>query len=257
MSDLTDRLAADEIVRGVGVTTFSPALVEVVGSLGLDFTWLDLEHKGPSPADSHTLEHLARAAETVDTELLVRVPAAEPWLLQRVLDTGVNNLLVPRVETAADVREVARAMAYTDEQGTGDRGIGNSRASDWGTGGYEPWNGSPGLGVMIETATAVDEIDEILGVGGLDFVYLGPSDLAVTLGRPFETDHPAVRDAVDTVTEACLEQGVPLGRSVTDPDDIEAVLEDGWQLLRYGDEMDAVRRTVDAFEARLSASGKD
>lgn len=266
MSELAERLRDGEVVRGMGATTFAPALVEVYGRLGLDFVWLDFEHKGPSPADSHALENLARAADGTGTELLVRLPNADPWLVRKVLDTGVSNLLVPRVETAAEVRRVARAMSFTGEEAagdgdgnaSGDRGVGNSRASGWGDEGYEPGNRSPGLGVMVETAAAVERIDEVISVPALDFVYLGTEDLAVSLGHPFETDHPEVGAAVDAATAACRDAGIPLGRSVGSPAAVSEAVADGWRLLRYGDEMGAVRRIVADFEGGLPGeSAKD
>lgn len=267
MSELAERLRDGEVVRGMGATAFAPALVEVYGNLGLDFVWLDFEHKGPSPADSHALENLVRAADGTGTELLVRLPTGDPWLVRKVLDTGVANLLVPRVETAAEIRKVARAMSFTGEEAaggeagdgneaenvTGDRGVGNSRASGWGGEGYEPGNRSPGLGVMVETAAAVERIDEILSVPALDFVYLGAEDLAVSLGHPFETDHPEVGAAVDATTAACRDAGIPLGRSVGSPAAVSEAVAEGWRLLRYGDEMGAVRRAVADFEEGLPA----
>jgi 2-dehydro-3-deoxyglucarate aldolase len=257
MSELSDRLAAGEIVCGAGASTFAPAVVEVYGALGLDYVWLDLEHKGPSPADSNALERLVRAADVADVELLVRVPTGAPWLVRKVLDTGVSNLLLARVETAAAVRRAARAatVAYDDEPGA--RGIGVSRASGWGSDGYEPTNDAPGLGVMVETAAAVDAIDDILAVPGLDFAYPGAADLAVSLGHPFEPEDAIVQEALATVTEACRDAGVPQGRSVTAAESVPDLVEDGWQLLRFGDELGAVRRSLARFTDRLPDPSKN
>lgn len=251
MSELSDRLAGGEVVCGAGASTFAPAVIEVYGALGLDYVWLDLEHKGPSPGDSHAIERLVRTAEAADLELLVRLPTGAPWLVRKVLDTGVSNLLLARVETAAEVRRAARAatVAYDDEPGA--RGIGVSRASGWGSGGYEPTNDAPGLGVMVETAAAIDDIDDILAVPELDFAYPGAADLAVSLGHPFEPDDAVVQEALATVTEACRDAGVPLGRSVTAAESVPDLVEEGWQLLRFWDELAAARRSLARLTDRV------
>jgi 2-dehydro-3-deoxyglucarate aldolase len=79
-------------------------LVEVFGDLGLDFVWLDFEHTGPSAYDSKVFENLTRAAEGAGTELLVRTPSGDPEIIRKILDTGVRNLLIPRIETAEEVK---------------------------------------------------------------------------------------------------------------------------------------------------------
>lgn len=257
MSDLTRMLDEGAVVQGAGATTFAPAIVETYGSAGMDFVWLDFEHKGPSPADSHTLEHLVRAAEYADTELLVRLPTPEPWLVRKVLDAGVQNVLLSRVETATEVRGAARAMAFTYDDGPGARGVANSRDSDWGYGGYEPGTDDPGLGVMLETAEAVENVEDIVSSPGVDFAYLGSYDLAVSLGHPFQTEHPEVDEAVATIRAACEAAATPLGRSVSKPDSVASAVEDGWRLLRLGDEITAVRRALTEFTEALSDSTQD
>jgi 2-keto-3-deoxy-L-rhamnonate aldolase RhmA len=251
MSRLSEQLGDGGVVVGAGASTFAPSVIEVYGSLGLDYVWLDLEHKGPSPADSQSLEQLARAADAGDVELLVRLPTADPWLVRTVLDTGVSNVLLARVETAAEVRRAARATTVSYDGNPGERGVGVCRASDWGTGGYEPTNESPGLGVMVETAAAIDNLEEILDVPGLDFVYPGAADLAISLGHPFEADDPVVEEAITGVVDASLDAGVPLGQTVSGPEGIPDAVSDGWRLLRFGDELDAVRQRVDAFLGQL------
>ena len=251
MGRLGRRLSDGELVRGVGVTTFDPAVVETAGDAGMDFVWLDFEHKGPSPSDSPTLENLARAAERTETELLVRTPTAEPWLVRRVLDAGVSNLLLPRVTSAAEVRRTTHATAFDYDGSPGGRGGAVSFASGWGREGYEPANDSPTVGVMLETAEAVEHLTEILAVPGLDFAYVGQVDLSISLGHSFETDHPEVREAINAIRTECEAANVPLGRSVSDPEAVPDAVDDGWQLLRYADEIDALRQRLAEFDANV------
>lgn len=249
MSSLKQALSRGEVVCGAGATTFAPAIVETYGAAGMDFVWIDFEHKGPSSSDGRTLENLVRAAECAGTELLVRLPRLDPALARKVLDAGVQNVLFPRVKTAVEVRRIARATTFVYDGEPGERGVANARASNWGAGGFEPANDPPGFGVMIETARAVENLEAILSVPGLDFAYLGPADLSISLGYPFETDHPEVRDAIDIIRTECDEVGVPLGRSVNDPAVVQDAVDEGWQLLRYGDEIDALRQRLAEFDA--------
>lgn len=251
MSDLGRRLSEGGLVRGVGATSFATAVVETAGDAGMDFVWLDLEHKGPSPADSQVLENLVRAAERVDTELLVRLPNGEPWLVRKTLDAGVSNLVIPRVETASEVRRAIRAAEFVYEDAPGGRGGAVSFASDWGRDGYEPRQESPAVGVMVETELAVENLTDILSVPGLDFTYLGAADLSISLGHPFETDHPTVASTVNSIREQCVEADVALGRSVGDPVSVSDAVEEGYQLLRYADDVSALRRTLSRFEDQL------
>jgi 2-dehydro-3-deoxyglucarate aldolase len=92
-SKFRESLAAGTPVFGARVASYAPSLVEVYGSLGLDYVRVDLERPGPSPWDGRYLENIARAARGADIELLVRLPNADPSLVRRVLDTGVRNLM--------------------------------------------------------------------------------------------------------------------------------------------------------------------
>lgn len=251
---LRDALERGERVFGARANSFSPALIEVYGDVGLDFVWLDLEHAGPSPADAATLEHLVRAAEVAGVDLLVRVPSSDAPTVGKVLDTGVRNVIVPRVETAAEVRQAVRAGHFSYDDGVGERGLAHARASGWGasvdTAGEDE---TVCVGAMLETRAAVENVEEILAVPGLGFTYFGPGDLARTFGRPGESDHPEVQDALDAAREACLDAGVPAGISATSLDGAERAVAEGHRLVRIGDELSAVRQLLgdrlDALDA--------
>lgn len=249
-----DGLAEDGRVFGARANSFSPDLVEVYGGLGLDFAWLDLEHGGPSADDAGSVEHLVRAATVAGTDLMVRLPSNDPSVVRKVLDTGVRTVVVPRVETAADVRRAARAAFYDYDGEPGERGVAHARGSSWGTDlDTDREDASVLVGAMVENRAAVENVEEILSVPGVGFAYLGPGDLAVSLGHAGESDHPEVREAIDAAREACVEAGVPIGVSTTSTEDAMAALDAGYRIVRLGDEMEAVRRLVGD---RLSAVGE-
>ncbi|QLG61145.1 HpcH/HpaI aldolase family protein [Halorarum salinum] len=232
-------------VFGAGVATFSPTVIETFGDVGLDYAWLDLEHGGPSPYDSTAFEDLTRAADAAGIELLVRIPTPDPALVRKVLDAGVRTILVPRVETAEEVRRAVRASRFSYDGGVGDRGVGGaSRTSRWGgeiDDHVEREDGEALVGVMIENERAVGNLESILSVPDLGFAFVGPADLSVSLGRPMEKGHPDVRDAAERTSEACLDAGVPVGCIRNDPAEARAAVEDGYRVLRVGGDLGPMR----------------
>jgi len=244
---LRTKLDNNKTILGAEAQIPSPTLIEVYGDLGLDFVWIDFEHTYPSPYDSTTLEELTRTAEAADIELLVRLPGGDPHLVRKVLDAGVQNLLIPRIEDAEEVQEAVKAGYFTYADGAGDRGVAASRSSLWGSDfdDYcERQDKNVVIGVMIENETAVENLEEILDVPNLGFIFIGPGDLSVSLGNPLEMDSPEVQDLIEYIRETSLEMGIPVGGIVGYENTDQHPAELGYQLLRIGDELDATREVL-------------
>ncbi|MFC4553434.1 MULTISPECIES: HpcH/HpaI aldolase family protein [Halorussus] len=248
-NELRRTLEDGDAALGVLDNTYSPTLVEFYAELGLDFVWLDLEHAGPSPWDGERLDDLLRAADGTETELLVRLPEADPALVRKALDAGVRNAFVSRVETAEDARRAVRASRFRYDGGPGDRGFANPRASRWGQADdYVATEDEETLvGATIESQTAVENLDEILDVPELGFVFVGPLDLAVSLGHPGEPTHSDVQDAVEEIREASLDADVPVGGLGFGMDDVNEKVEAGYQILNLGSTTGAVAQTVESW----------
>jgi len=257
---IRERLARDEPVIGARAQTFSPLLVEVYGGLGFDFVWLDLEHGGPSPYDADAFEGLVRAAEHAGIELLVRLPSGDPPMVHKVLDTGVTTLLIPQVESAEEIGRAVEAAHFTYDGEPGARGYGGGRPTEWGAdaeGFTERADETVLVGGMIEHRDAVDSVEEILSVPELGFAFIGANDLSVSLGHPQETDHPEVQAAIATVEDACLDAGVPFGAPKHDTQAAAEAIEDGYEILRSGDEVGAVRDALgDRIDTLRERSGE-
>ncbi|WP_135820162.1 HpcH/HpaI aldolase family protein [Halostella litorea] len=251
-NDLRRTLDDGDVALGVLDDTYSPKLVELYGELGLDFVWIDLEHGGPGPRDGDRLEDLLRAADAGGTELLVRLPEPDPTLVRKALDAGVRTLFLSRIETSEEARRAVRAARFEYDGDPGERGFANPRASRWGT--AEDYAATEDeevvVGVTIENPTAVENIEEILAVPDLGFVFAGPLDLAVSLGHPGEPTHSAVEDAVETVREAAVDAGVPLGGLGFGMDDVNEKAADGYRMLNLGSTTAALQATASSwFEA--------
>ncbi|WP_436935901.1 HpcH/HpaI aldolase family protein [Halovenus marina] len=259
----------DEVFVGAGVASASPTVVEIYGNLGMDFALLDLEHVGFSAWDSERLEALTRAADVVDIDLIVRIPSGDasshPPLIRKVLDTGVRNVLVPRVSSREEVTAAVEAgYFYPDDGDPGERGFGGGRSSRWGPGmmedGYiDREDDSVQIGIMVENRDAVEALDELLSVPGLGFAFTGPADLSHSLDHPLELDDPAVRDALRESERTIAASDVTLGSMFVD--DVEASIERGNQLLilgsdysalydHYGELLDSVAETIPDDSAR-------
>lgn len=245
-NNVRERFERDEAALGVRAETFSPVLVEVYGRLGFDFAWLDFEHGGPSPYDRTALRPLVDAAERGAIELLVRPHSGDPSLIHKLLDAGVRTLLIPCIETAEEVRRAVRAAQFVYDDGPGNRGWGFG-AGHSGVGAdefAEHADENVLIGAMIERRRAVENIEAILSVPDLGFVFIGANDLSISLGHPRETDHPEVRGAIEQIEDACLDAGVPFGAPRHDTETAARALKAGYRILRVGDEVGAVREVL-------------
>ncbi|AHG02996.1 aldolase [Halobacterium sp. DL1] len=244
---LAERLDQGDATIGVLSTIVHPNLVEVYGSLGLDFVWIDLEHAGPSPYDAERLEDLARAADLAGVEVVLRLPTKDPSLVRKTLDTGVRNILIPRVETAAEVRQTVASAHFSYDGAVGDRGLAGVRANRWGADMDSYTSRSDRhvqVGVMIENERAVANVEEILAVDELGFAFIGPWDLSHSLGHPLEEEHDSVQAAIADIEDACADADVPVMGFVGDSEDAAEKAEAGYQLLVVGSDVDALRSAL-------------
>jgi 2-dehydro-3-deoxyglucarate aldolase len=242
-------LERGETLLGAACATFSPVVIETLGDIGLDYVWVDLEHGGPSPYDSTALEELTRAAEAADIDLLVRLPAPDPPMVRKVLDAGVRTILIPRIETAAQLRPAVESAYFAYDGGVGDRGVGVGRSGRWA--GYVDSfvageDSEVLVGTMIENERAVENIEEILAVPHLGFAFVGPADLSMSMsdGDPVAKHPEALQAAIDRTLEACLDAGVPVGRIRNDVAEAQAAVDAGYQLVRIGGDVGSMRTVL-------------
>jgi 2-keto-3-deoxy-L-rhamnonate aldolase RhmA len=202
------KLKAGRFCLGAGVTLSDPAILECLGGC-CDFFWIDLEH---TPISLETLQAQLIAARAVNVPALVRVPSSEIGTIKRVLDTGAAGLIVPQVRSADEVRRVVSAARY---QPLGDRGFGPRRAANYGTyatGAYiREANRDLFVCVQIENEEAVGDLDAIIKVRHLDCIVVGPYDLAASMGRMGQVNHPAVIKAVKSIVTRSRRAGLFVG----------------------------------------------
>lgn len=207
---LKEKLAQGKQPLGTFVGTASPAVVECLGCAGLDFVILDNEH---SPVEAETTAAMVRAAELRNVTPLARVREISRPAILKLLDVGVQGLIVPDVRSAEDVRRVVDYAKYAP---VGRRGFCPSRKDGWGT--------DPQCGVLdtmahfnqetlvipqCETAEALSDIETIAAMDGVDGIFIGPFDLSISMGMPGDFENPQFRAALARILSACRAAGKP------------------------------------------------
>ncbi|RAI44578.1 HpcH/HpaI aldolase family protein [Rhodoplanes roseus] len=201
------RLAAREHLVGTFLKTPTLHATEILGALGFDFVVVDEEH---APFDRAAIDVALFAARASGTAGLVRVASAEPSHLLSVLDLGATGVLVPHVASADMARAAAAACRYRG----GRRGYsGSPRSAGYGAG--KMWatidacDAAVTMIAQIEDPEALDEIDAIAAVEGIDALFIGRGDLTCAMGAA-KNDAPEVRDAVDRIAAAAQKAGKPV-----------------------------------------------
>ena len=195
---------------GAFFRTPDTSLIELQGYLGWDFLVLDGEHGTLQPRD---IEDQCRACELRGITPIARATTNEQSIILRFMDTGVQGALIPFVNTAADAEHAVRSMKY---QPRGQRGLAGIRAADFGRteplGDYvKKANAETLVVAQIETAEGVASLDEIVKVDDVDVIFIGPNDLANSLGHAGNIPHPDVQDAMDKIAETTLAANKILG----------------------------------------------
>jgi len=179
---------------------------EMCAGAGFDWVCIDGEH---APFDLRTILHNMQAIQSYNVPAIVRIPAADPVLIKQLLDAGAQNILIPMIETADQAELVAKAMIYPPK---GIRGVGTAlaRAAQWNRVNdyFKLANDQMCCIGQIESIKAVDNLDEILAVEGLDVCFIGPADLGATMGYLGQPSH---REVVKLVKE-CIQKIVKAGK---------------------------------------------
>ena len=223
---LKQKLRRGECVLGYMTKHPGASIVEALGLRGWDFVVIDAEH---GPIDPLECEHMTRAAEVGGSAALVRVPGRDQSTIARYLDVGPQGLHLPMVESRAEAESAVRYAKYWPD---GERGLGSVRAASYGAGdGFAAYTARTNADLLIvaqiETAAAAERVDEIVSVAAIDVVFIGPTDLASSLGVLGQPDHPRLLAAVEQIASATLGASKTLGVIATSEEDAQRWLERG------------------------------
>ncbi len=217
-SDFRRRFSAGEQLVGTFIKTPTSHAIEILGDLGFDFVVIDEEH---APFNRESIDLALLAAKASGTAGIVRVPDSGPAGILSALDCGATGVLVPHVATVEIARSVAAASRYRG----GNRGYsGSTRAGRYG--GASVWttvdaaDTQTAVIAMIEDPQAIENIDAIVAVDGIDGVFIGRGDLTVAYGAPSNTA-PVIQDSVERITKAARAAGKPVCVMVNSADEAE------------------------------------
>jgi len=232
---LKNLLDAGKPAIGIQLRFGTPAIAELAGLAGFDWLLIDTEHAPQTPV---TVQAQLQAAGCTPATPIVRVAKNDPDLIRLYLDMGAPGIVVPFINTAEEARLGADACRYPPR---GARGWGPHRAAGYGL--YEAEYTAAIDDIVlylpiIESAESIENIDAIMDVGGVDGCIVGPVDLCISLGIPFQFEHPSYLDALQRVRDAAHRTGkpasIPFLGPISDQNSIRKQVSEGVRLLLVG-----------------------
>ncbi len=246
---LRQRLQSGERLLGTLISLGSPEVAEVLASLGFDWFFLDNEH---SPLEALELQGIIRAAGS--TPCVVRVSHSAEVPIKKALDIGAAGIIAPMVNSA---EQAAQVVSWAKYPPAGTRGVGIGRAHGYGLK-FQDYvsraNDEVAVIVQCEHIDAVNNIEAIVRVPGVDAVLIGPYDLSASMGRLGQVTHPEVVAAIDRVTAACRTVNVPLGIFGLSAQAVQPYIERGYTFIVAGVDTVLLGQAAAQLLAQLKAS---
>lgn len=233
---LKTKLQRKEVTIGSWLQLNSPSAAEIMAQSDFDWLTVDMEH---SVTSLEMMQHLIQIIENYRRIPLVRVGENDPNLIKRVMDAGAYGVIVPMVNSKEDARRAVDATKYPP---WGKRGVGIARAQGYGKD-FDHYvsvmNDESVVIVQIEHIDAVNNLEDIVSVEGVDGCFIGPYDLSGSLGIPGKLDHPSVLDAISRVEAVCRTANMPLGIHIVEPDAsrLTGAISRGYTLIAFSADM--------------------
>jgi 4-hydroxy-2-oxoheptanedioate aldolase len=253
MGTIIERLRSGQLVRTMHFTGLSsPKLVEVAGILGnFHGIWIDQEH---TAVPHHQLELMLMACRAVGLDAFARVPPTDYSTIMRPMEAGCSGVMVAQLRTLDEVHEVVSWAKYPPQGvrgmfgGTFEAGYGKVEMRKH----TENANRERWLAIQIETAEAVEIIDQIAAVDGVDHLFVGPADLSVTLGVPGEFMHPKCIAGLQRIAAASKKAGKSWGILSKEAAHANKCRELGCQLFSIFGDLECFRAGLNALEERFA-----
>ena len=243
------RLQSGERLLGTMITLASTETAEVLANVGFDWFFLDNEH---SPMEAVELQGVIRAMGSIPC--VVRVSHSAEVPIKKALDIGAAGIIAPQVNSAEQAAQVVSWAKYAP---VGTRGVGIGRAHGYGLN-FQDYvnraNDEVAVIVQAEHIDAVNNIEAIVRVPGIDAVLIGPYDLSASLGRLGQVTHPEVVAAIDRVTAACRAANVPLGIFGLSAQAVQPYIERGYTLIVAGADTVLLGNAARQLLAQIKAS---
>jgi len=233
-SKVLQKLRSGDFVKAAGISRVSdPWLTEVVGHIGYDVVWFDLEHRSYSV---ETINGLSLACRATGIDLMVRIQKSGYFSPMQALEFGANGLMIPHIRSAEEARQWVEWSRFPP---LGKRGLDGAGAdADFGLADTRKYlkhaNEEVFLVFQVEDREAVEAIDEIAAVPGFDLLFVGPGDLSLSYGVPLEFDHPLLQGATRLVAEAARKNNKWWGTTTANPEKAQRALDLGARMIVAG-----------------------
>jgi 2-keto-3-deoxy-L-rhamnonate aldolase RhmA len=253
MNRFRQRLRDGEVVFGQMVLElFTPGIGPMLAAAGMEFVIYDMEH---GRCDISLAAEMIASCRGSGLVPMVRVPDQAAYPLSRVLDIGARGVMAPRVETRAQAEEIVAQLKYAPE---GRRGVALGIAHDlYRAGGpaYFPQaNEDTAVILLLETAKAYDNLDEIISVPGVDVAWMGHYDLTVSMGIPAQFEHPRFLGAMDALVASCRRYKVAPGFLPATPESTVHWIQKGFRAISLGSDVGVFLDGVRKFHASVGAA---
>lgn len=253
MNRWTQRIGAGRPRFGMWLASGSSYVTEVCAGSGIDWVLLDQEH---APNDLRTtLEQLQVLAGYPDVDVVVRPPVADPVLIKQLLDIGAQNIIVPMIDGPLEASAAAAMIRYPPD---GIRGVGSAlaRASRWNriADYLATADASVSLTVQVESLAGLEHLSDIADVDGVGAVFIGPADLAASMGRLGQPEHPEVVSAIENALTTLVERGKTAGVNAFNEAIAQRYVRAGASFVLVGADVALLARGAEELAARYHGS---
>ncbi len=248
------KLAKKEPVIGVACHLSDQQVFELVGLMGFDFIWMDMEHHFYS---LETAGQMMRAARVGSVDIMCRPAKGEFMQMSRMLEAGAHGIMYPRCQSAEEAREVVKWAKFAPQ---GTRGFdGGNPDMPYCTMDFSQYirraNDENWIVIQIEDPESLEKVDEIAAVPGVDVVMLGPADFSILSGVPGQFDHPKIQVALERLKAACDRHGKAWGAPAGSPQRIKQLLDMGARWTTCGCDLIWVKNGLEQAKRDLAALG--
>jgi 4-hydroxy-2-oxoheptanedioate aldolase len=231
-----------------------PTLYEMTSLMGFDGIWMDLEHHHYSV---ETAAHMMRGARIGASDIIARPAKGEFMRMCRLLEAGAQGIMYPRCESAAEAAEVVKWAKFAP---TGERGVDGANAdAPYCCMPMKPYlkmaNEETLIIVQLESLKALEQADAIAKVPGVDILMLGPGDLSVIAGIPYQFDHPIILNAYQRVADAAKQAGIQWGTVSGTPEHSKMLLGLGAKFICHGADIVMVKRAQELIQQQYAPLG--
>jgi len=224
------KIVRQDLLIGTIITLPSPEVSEILSLSGLDWLFVDLEHSALSVRDAQSILQAAMPK----TPCVIRVPSNDEIWIKKCLDIGAAGILVPQIRTSSDAQRAVQLCKYPPK---GSRSVGIARAQGYGAK-FQDYvasaNDEIAVILQIEHMDAVDNIEMICDVSGIDALFVGPYDLSASMGKMGLTTDPEIQKAISHVTQCATQANIPLGIFGISEESVKPYIENGYTLIAVG-----------------------